>query len=120
VTGQLRRTLFLVAATVIAAAGLPLAGARPGPDSAADASIPRGHRHRAGGFPGVRAERHARHGPHREDIRLLVDGKAREIKTFQFVRLSFTSVEAPKAAPMLPPPFASNEGERPWPQRRQS
>ena len=34
-----------------------------------------------------------------KDIRLVVDGRAREIKTFQFVRLSFTSVEAPKAGP---------------------
>lgn len=48
-----------------------------------------------------------------KDIRLEVDGKLREIKTFQFVRLSFTSVEAPMAGPMLPPPFVSNEGERP-------
>ena len=48
-----------------------------------------------------------------KDIRLNVDGKVREIKTFQFVRLSYTSVEAPKAGSILPPPFVSNEGERP-------
>src|SRR5262249_52902833 len=48
-----------------------------------------------------------------KDIKLFVDGKAREIKSFQFVRLSATSVETPGAMPTMPVPFASNQGDRP-------
>ena len=47
------------------------------------------------------------------DLRLLVDGRQREIKSFQFVRLAATSAEAPVTGRALPLPFASNEGERP-------
>ena len=93
--------------------GLPLAGARPAPPAQQTPQF-------RGGTDIVPVDFRA-YGPNgmpvtdltAKDIRLVVDGKAREIKTFQFVRLSFTSVEAPKAAPMLSPPFASNEGERP-------
>jgi len=48
-----------------------------------------------------------------KDLRLVVDGRVREIKSFQFVRLAATSAEAPTTAPALALPFASNEGERP-------
>lgn len=49
-----------------------------------------------------------------KEIKLTIDGREREIKSFQFVRLAATSVEAPNtSAPSLPLPFASNEGERP-------
>ena len=48
-----------------------------------------------------------------KEIRLLVDGRARDIRSFQFVRLSVTSVEAPAAAPPLPLPFGSNQGDTP-------
>jgi VWFA-related protein len=113
VTGQVRRTLFVIAATVTAAAGLPLAGAGPAQTTQQAPQF-------RGGTDIVPVDFLA-YGPNgmpvtnltAKDIRLVVDGKAREIKTFQFVRLSFTSVETPTAAPMLPLPFASNEGERP-------
>jgi VWFA-related protein len=48
-----------------------------------------------------------------KDVRLLVDGRAREIKTFQFVRLAATSAEVPAATRPIAPPFASNQGGRP-------
>ena len=95
------------------AAGLPLAGARPAQTTQQAPQFRGGTDIVPVDFQAAGSNGMPVTDLTAKDIRLVVDGKPREIKTFQFVRLSFTSAEAPKAAPMLPPPFVSNEGERP-------
>jgi len=48
-----------------------------------------------------------------KEITVKVDGKVRDIKSFQFVKLSAVSRERISAAPVLPLPFASNDGPVP-------
>src|SRR6186713_2038853 len=48
-----------------------------------------------------------------KEITLKVDGKVRDLKTFQFVKVSTTSREASPLAPVLPAPFAANDGPVP-------
>ena len=48
-----------------------------------------------------------------KDITLKVDGRVREIKSFQFVKLSPTTHEVPGVLAKLPPPFAANDGVSP-------
>ena len=48
-----------------------------------------------------------------KEITLKVDGKVRDLKSFQFVKVSTTSREASPLAPVLPAPFAANDGPVP-------
>ena len=48
-----------------------------------------------------------------KEIVLKVDGRVRDIRSFQFVKLSATSREVPAGAPILPAPFGANDAPAP-------
>ena len=48
-----------------------------------------------------------------KEIVLKVDGRVRDVRSFQFVKLSTTSREVPSRAPTLPAPFGANDTPTP-------